>query len=129
MLDNVLTLCMAQDATRVGRSRDMFVKLDFEKAYNKAEHAYLWSTIESCEFGDHFVRLVKRLTLCASTVVHLNGAETFRFTVRRDVRLGCPLVPLLFVLATQPLMTETKHNYEIGRMKGFGVPGLLTFRG
>lgn len=40
MLDNVRTLCMAQDAAKVNKTNGMFVKLDFEKAYDQVKHAY-----------------------------------------------------------------------------------------
>lgn len=121
MLDNVLALWMAQDAAKINKSTGLFVKLDFEKAYDRLEHDYLWDTMGKCRLGSKFVQLVKGLTLGASTAVHLNGAKTFRFPVGRGVRQGCPLAPLLFALATQPLMTEMKHNYQIGKLKGFKI--------
>lgn len=90
MLDNVLTLWMAQDAAKVTSSKGMFVKLDFEKAYDRVEHSYLWDTMEQCGLGEKFISLVKGLTVGASTAVHVNGAKTFRFPVERGVRQGCP---------------------------------------
>lgn len=121
MLDNVLTLWMAQDAAKVTSSKGMFVKLDFEKAYDRVEHSYLWDTMEHCGLGEKFISLVKGLTVGASTAVHVNGAKTFRFPVERGVRQGCPLAPLLFALATQPLMTEMRHNFSLGKLKGFRI--------
>lgn len=121
MLDNVLTLWMAQDAARTRKHPGMFVKLDFEKAYDRVEHDYLWDTMAKCGLGQQFVALVKGLTLGASTAVHVNGAKTYRFPVGRGVRQGCPLAPLLFVLATQPLMSEMKASFQAGRIRGYQV--------
>ncbi|OAE26838.1 hypothetical protein AXG93_1429s1030 [Marchantia polymorpha subsp. ruderalis] len=121
MLDNVLALWMAQDAARTYKRQGMFVKLDFEKAYDRVEHNYLWDAMLKCGLGKGFITLVKGLTLGASTAVHVNGAKTYRFPVGRGVRQGCPLAPLLFVLATQPLMTEMKLSFQAGRLRGYQV--------
>ncbi|OAE26480.1 hypothetical protein AXG93_815s1430 [Marchantia polymorpha subsp. ruderalis] len=121
MLDNVLALWMAQDAAKTIKRKGMFVKLDFEKAYDRVEHNYLWDTMNKCGLGQQFTALVKGLTLGASTAVHINGAKTYRFPVGRGVRQGCPLAPLLFVLATQPLMAEMKLSFQAGRLRGYQV--------
>ncbi|OAE35038.1 hypothetical protein AXG93_3253s1010 [Marchantia polymorpha subsp. ruderalis] len=71
--------------------------------------------------GEHFINLVKGVMLGASTSVYLNGAKTFGFSVERGVRQECPLAPLLFALATQPLMTLMKHNFQLWQLKGFKV--------
>ncbi|OAE25854.1 hypothetical protein AXG93_2145s1530 [Marchantia polymorpha subsp. ruderalis] len=129
MLDNVLTLWIAQDAARTYKHKGMFVKLDFEKAYDRVEHNYLWDAMSKCGLGSGFITLVKGLTLGASTAVHVNGAKTYRFPVGRGVRQGCPLAPLLFVLATQPLMTEMEQSFQAGRLRGYkvGDPVLLDY--
>ncbi|OAE26836.1 hypothetical protein AXG93_1429s1010 [Marchantia polymorpha subsp. ruderalis] len=121
MLDNVLALWMAQDAAKTIKRKGMFVKLDFEKAYDRVEHNYLWDTMNKCGLGQQFTALVKGLTVGASTAVHINGAKTYRFPVGRGVRQGCPLAPLLFVLATQPLMAEMKLSFQAGRLRGYQV--------
>ncbi|OAE25859.1 hypothetical protein AXG93_2145s1580 [Marchantia polymorpha subsp. ruderalis] len=118
MLDNVLTLWMAPDVAKTCRHQGMFVKLDFEKAYDKVEHNYLWDTMAKCELGQQFIALVKGLTLGVSMAMYVNRAKTYRFSVGRGVRQGCPLAPLLFVLATQPPMAEMKMSFQAGRLRG-----------
>ncbi|OAE30170.1 hypothetical protein AXG93_4295s1250 [Marchantia polymorpha subsp. ruderalis] len=71
MLDNVLSLWVAQDAARTYKHKSMFVKLDFEKAYDRVEHNYLWDAMSKCGLGLRFITLVKGLTLGTSMAVHM----------------------------------------------------------
>ncbi|OAE25856.1 hypothetical protein AXG93_2145s1550 [Marchantia polymorpha subsp. ruderalis] len=114
-----------EDAARTYKRQGMFVKLDFEKTYDRVEHNYLWDAMLKCGLGPGFITLVKGLTLGASTAVQVNGAKTYRFPVGRGVRQGCPLAPLLFVLATQPLMSEMKISFQAGRIRDYQAPRLV----
>ncbi|KAL3682349.1 hypothetical protein R1sor_000371 [Riccia sorocarpa] len=84
--DNVLTLKMAEEWSRVSAEENLFVKLDFSKAFDR-----------------DFMEPVK---------------------IKKGVRQGCPLAPLLFALSTQPLMRALKEAERTGEWKGLRLPNL-----
>ncbi|KAL3701834.1 hypothetical protein R1sor_019856 [Riccia sorocarpa] len=55
------------------------------------------------------VKTKKGLVENAVSVVHINGAVTKEIRLGRGVRQGCPIVPMLFTLSTQPLMQLLKN--------------------
>lgn len=59
--------------------------------------------------GASFIRLVRGLVEGATSKIHANGIFLDEIPVTRDVRHGCPLSPLLFAIASQPLMDYLDH--------------------
>lgn len=49
---------------------------------------------------------------------HFNGMFIEEIDLGRGVRQGCPLVPLLFALSTQPFMSLLKLWVDEGKLKG-----------
>lgn len=118
MYDNILSLWLTQDLAKQRRMEGVFIKLDFEKAFDRVDHDYLWDTMEALGLGDTFIALIKGLTIGATAAVHLNGCSTYHFNLERGVRQGCPLAPLLFAISTEPLMVSLNSAYDKGTIQG-----------
>ncbi|KAL3697158.1 hypothetical protein R1sor_011234 [Riccia sorocarpa] len=106
--------------------RSTFVKLDFVKAYDRVDHAFLWRTLECQGFDKDFISLVQGITREGYARVHVNAAFTNEITVSRGVRQGCPLAPLLYALCTQSFMSllcRANRERTIGGM--FIQPGAV----
>ncbi|KAL3696871.1 hypothetical protein R1sor_010947 [Riccia sorocarpa] len=102
----------------------IFVKLDFQKAYDRVSHLYLWKTLTALGMSQENLR---RLVVGAAAQVHVNGYFTGRFAVTRGVRQRCPLAPLLFAIVTQPFMRLLREEEASGRIKGVNYGGDKTY--
>ncbi|KAL3682836.1 hypothetical protein R1sor_000858 [Riccia sorocarpa] len=59
-----------------------------------------------------------------SSKVLVNQMFSQAFKVKRGVRQGCPLAPLLFSLSTQPLMKALRIEELTGHLRGLQLPNL-----
>ena len=93
---------------------------DQEKAFDRLSHLFLFKTLHAFGFGENFITWVKILLFDIKSFVRINGFETEEFSVERGVRQGCPLSPLLYVLAAEVLASNIRQNSVI-RGYSFGL--------
>jgi hypothetical protein len=96
--------------------------LDFEKAFNRIEWDFLFTALTKLGFSSTWVQWVHTLHHEASSVIKINGEAGPVFQLARSVRQGCPLVPYLFIIATDVL----GHMLEDPR---YAIKGLTLPRG
>ena len=82
------------------------VFIDFKKAFDRVWHAALWATMRKYNINANLVRAIEHLYDNAISVVHMNGStgEWFRTTV--GVRQGCLLLPTLFKIFLERIMSD-----------------------
>jgi hypothetical protein len=83
----------------------IILKLDFEKAFNIIEHQTMLQIMEHKGFNHKWIQWMNLIFKSGKSAVLLNGVPDKVFHYRRGVRQGGPLLPLLFVLATNFLQT------------------------
>lgn len=96
---------------------DCVVSLDAEKAFGRVEWEYLFLALEQFGFGPVFLSWIKLLYNSPSAVVYTLGRLT------NKTRQGCPLSPLLFALAFEPLaiaLRESRQITGLSLLKNFG---------
>lgn len=91
--------------------------LDFEKAFDSVEWAFIFETLKSFNFGDQFIQWVQTLYSNAGAKVKNNGYLSETFTINRGVRQGCPLSALLFVLVVEIMALNIKQDDTIKGIK------------
>lgn len=99
------------------------VGLDQEKAYDKIDHKYLISTLQTFRLPELFITTIESLYKNAHTAVMINGELSTTYRVTRGIRQGDPLSCLLFDLAIEPLAASIQNSPDL---TGFEVPGLET---
>lgn len=104
----------------------LFLKLDFEKAFNRMEHEYIWAVLTKKGLGGTILLLAKGLLARAVSKVHVNGHFTQEIPITRGVRQGFPLSLLIFALSTQPLMGYLEEKLNTRDMDGIKISNSLT---
>ena len=119
ILDNCHLFRNIVDYIKQKNLRTILVSLDLEKAFDKVSHRYLYSVLHSFGFGEQFIKWIRLLYEDASISVLVNGHLTDPFPYLRGVRQGCPLSPLLYVLAVEPLAEKIRREKDI---RGLALP-------
>lgn len=74
----------------------MVLKLDFEKAYDKVNSAFLFDFLKSWDFGDIWCSWISKVVSGGTVCVKINNKKGPYFVSHKGVRQGDPLSPILF---------------------------------
>ena len=99
-------VALLRDVVDLANERDLPVavlSLDQEKAFDRVDWQFLFSTLNVMGFGPSFIAWVKLLYSGVRSTVFVNGYFSDPFSPSRGVRQGCPLSPLLYVLTMEVL--------------------------
>ncbi|KAL3699497.1 hypothetical protein R1sor_017519 [Riccia sorocarpa] len=124
--DNVMTLKMAEEWSYVADEDNLFVKLDFSKAFDRVSFKFMWGVLQKMGLSRNSIDRIRALMVGGSSCVHVNQDLTAPVKIKRGVRQGCPLAPLLFALSTQPLMRALQEAEKSGELRGLKLPNLRT---
>lgn len=129
-LETILPLVISEDQTGFIKNRHSFtnirrllsiinlpgssenpecvISLDAEKAFDRVEWSYLFVVLEQFGFGEKLLSWVRLLYTSPQACVSTNNSHSKFFPLSRGTRQGCPLSPLLFALAIEPLSIALK---------------------
>ena len=86
---------------------------DFEKAFDSVDHTFIISCLKHFNFGEDFIRWVKRFYHDARSCVSNNGSMSKFFPIWRGVRQRCPLSTYLFIIRIELLLHKTSTTEDI----------------
>ncbi len=82
---------------------EVAISFDTETAFDRVEWEYLYYALAKFGFSSDFISRIRLLYHSPVAHVLTNGVMSPPFALHRGTRQGCPLSPLLFALATEPL--------------------------
>ena len=77
--------------------------LDFEKAFDRVEHNFSIEVLKKFNLGNNFVQWIKTFYNERTSFVMNNGFFTEQISMSRGIFQGCPISPLLFIIAIEVL--------------------------
>ena len=103
-----------------------FLFLDFEKAFDRIDRDFLWTTMHRMNFGQDFISYCQTLYAKSNTTVLVNGHTSPRVEVCTGVRQGCPIAALLYLIACEPMANMFRAD-PAGQFSGQPLPRSQAF--
>ena len=110
------TICYARDRNM----RLIALNLDFEKAFDRVSHQYLFKVLQKLGFPGRFIAWVGLLYRDISSKFVVSGHLSNAVDLHCGVRQGCPLSALLYIAAIEPLAQILRRDQWV---KGVCIPG------
>jgi exonuclease III len=115
--DNFMYAMDLVQCCRKRKKKAMILKLDFSKAFDTVSWEALFSILHIRGFDDKWIMWMKELLTSAKTAVLLNGIPGNWINLKRGLRQGDPLSPLLFIVVVDVLQQAIKRTALDGLLR------------
>lgn len=114
---------MLQQAHESGEEH-ILLKLDISKAFDRLEWEFILAVVDRTGLTGLLTKFLRSGFRTASSHIILNGRPTGAFRLARSVRQGCPLSPLVFILAFDSITHVFAYAMERRAIVGVQFPKL-----
>ena len=97
------------------------IKLDFQKAYDSVNWAFLEVIMEKLGFGRKWISWIMNCVTTASMSIILNGSPLKPFKMEKGLRQGDPFSPYLFILVTEGLVSILQNAQELNLIEAVSI--------
>lgn len=102
----------------------ILLRLDVCKVFDRLEWPFVLASVKKAGLARTLSAFLKAGFSSVSLVILLNGRPTGAFKLSRSVRQGCPLSPLVFILAFDILSLMISAAVNSGAQAGVDFPGI-----
>ena len=89
--------------THLSKQNILFIKIDFEKAYDWIEWRFILSMLKFVGFRPMFINSISMLFKYAFAILNLNNFQFDNSSLFQSIRQGCPVSPSLYILVAKAL--------------------------
>jgi hypothetical protein len=108
MFDHVEEVFESFYKDQIKQTTAYYILVDFNKAFDRVDRSALYETLEAQGWGSDLRNVVRSLNLNTTVTLRV-GSSSVVIPTGRGVRQGCPLSPLLFNLAIEPLLVSLRR--------------------
>lgn len=96
--------------------------VDYEKAFDKVQHGKMMEILRSKNIDRNDANIIENLYWNQTAKVAIEGEESEEIEIRRGVRQGCILSPLLFNMYSEEIFNNLSIHPEVGiKINGFTI--------
>ena len=88
----------------------MIISIDAEKAFDKIQHQFMIKTLQKVVVEGTYLNIIKTIYDKPTANIVLSGETLKPFPLRSGTRQGSPLLPLLFNIVLEVLVTAIKEK-------------------
>ena len=85
----------------------MIILMNSEKGFDK--HSFMIKTVQKVGIEGTYLNIIKAIYDKPTANIILNGKKLKAFTLKSEIRQGCPLSPLLFNIVLKVLATTIRE--------------------
>ena len=101
-------------------THSMLLSIDYAKAFDTISVEWILSSLALFGFGENFIGWIKTILADRLANIKNGGCLSEFFSLERGVRQGCPISPLLFIIAVEILAISIRQEKNI---KGIQIKG------
>ena len=119
MGQNIRLLSDIMEYVDAKNTSGLLLFIDFEKAFDSLEWDFITKALNAFNFGPNVKKWISIFYNGVQSAVMNGGFLTTYFNISRGVRQGCPLSPLLFILAVELLAVKIRQDPDY---RGISLP-------
>jgi hypothetical protein len=121
LVEGVVVVNEVINFAKKNRKKCLIFKVDFEKAYDSVDWGFLDYMLGRFGFNSKWRAWMRACICVGSMSVLVNGSPTEQINIKRGLKQGNPLAPLLFLLVAEGLGALMRKAVERGRFTPFLV--------
>lgn len=125
--DNIITIQNLIELCHEHKKNMFVVSLDQLKAFDRLDHQWMLKVLHHYNFGPSFIKWIRILYTDIKSKGIVNGFLTKSISINRGVRQGCPLSPLLYIIAMNPIANDIINDNLIVGINSFPVPNSIAY--
>jgi hypothetical protein len=121
LVDGVVVVNEVIDFAKKSQKECLVLKVDFEKAYDSVDWGFLEFMLLKFGFCDKWRAWMHSSVCVGSMSVLVNGNPTTEINIKRGLKQGDPLAPLLFLLVVEGLGLLMRRAVDVHQFTPFLV--------